>query len=258
VRELVKRVDDFFASFIEDEVGRAFFLHLPFWGISLFLAWCLMGEFGLYLLWAAIVFVVVPFSVAAGYREIYEHDGYQRHAGKWTAFRASLALYAVAVLALIGVPGWYQGLLMRAIESDAFTKAYWWAVVHWWQVFNFYREDELKELQAFANRLRFSYAIWQWSFFASAAIVAPAFFFWFCAIAKDLAKQEKIEAARRESEAMEAKRRADARAREMAEYSQREEKRRNEELEAKMEERRKIEAKVNEVRGKDPWESGFL
>jgi hypothetical protein len=57
---------------------------------------------------------------------------------------------------------------------------------------------------------------------------------------------------------MEAKRRADARAREMAEYSQREEKRRNEELEAKMEERRKIEAKVNEVRGKDPWESGFL
>ena len=59
-----KKVDEFFAAFIDDEANRFFVMNLPFWSFVAYVVWNLMESLGLYLLWAGVVFVLAPYLIA--------------------------------------------------------------------------------------------------------------------------------------------------------------------------------------------------
>jgi hypothetical protein len=74
----------FFAGLIPDEGPRVFFLHLPFWGGLLCIAWNLAEHFGLYLIWAAVVFAIFALHGLASFGYVI----YERN--KFVAFRQKL------------------------------------------------------------------------------------------------------------------------------------------------------------------------
>ena len=77
--DFIEKVDDFFSGLIEDEVGRFCFMHLPFWGLIVYLIWNLTESLGLYLIWVVLVFVATPYLIAKGLFKLYESRHYARN-----------------------------------------------------------------------------------------------------------------------------------------------------------------------------------
>lgn len=254
----VKKVDDFFALFVDDEAGRFFFLHVPFWGLVIFIGWHVMESLGLFLLWGAFVFAAVPYVIANVYLGIYEQDRFEHYEGKLTMFRVALTAYAASILALIGVPGWYFGFILQAAQTKVFEGAYWAVVVFWWELFNFYHGYTKKAAQEFVNGFVFQFQTWQWSFLVSAVVITPILFYRLYAKAKERTRDEELDQIRHEREAKERIEQAQAKAQELEKRRQLNEKKRLEEERIESEKQKKIQEKINEVKGKDPWDSGFL
>lgn len=169
--------------------------------------------------------------------------------------------YAVSILALIGVPGWYFGFVLRGIQTQAFSDAYWAGIVYWWRFFNFYHEStsaEVKAAQAFANHYDFHYQTWQVSFLVSAIVMTPFLFWLIHSAAKENARTEELEHLRLLKEAEKKTAEEEASQRRLAERQRQFEERRLQEEKAEKERQKKIQEKINEVKGKDPWDSGFL
>jgi signal transduction histidine kinase len=260
VGSIIKKVDDVFAVFIQDEAGRFFCLHLPFWGVAILITWAVALTLGIYLIWGAIVFGLIPFCAAGIFQGIYEAEQYNE---KKTGLVVAAVVYVAAALTLIGVPGVRFGLLFTVIETKTFEAAYWWVVEGWWRVFHFYHDfkgtkAELNEMQDFVNGFSFHFSTWQWEFLVSAFAIAPLMYWWIHKKARERAWDEELENARLDRETEERVEQAKTKAREMAERQRLNEARRIKEAEVEKEKQSKIQEKINEVKGKDPWDSGFL
>ena len=256
----IKKVDDFFSLIIEEEAGRFFCLHLPFWAFVIFVTWNVTEAIGLYLIWGGIVFAVTPFAVAVVFHAILESEKYNE---KKTAFRVLIGVYAAAILALIGVPGLYLGLVFNIVRTQTFSDAYWTVIVGWYRFFHFYHEfkgtkAEIKAGQDFINEYQFSFFTWQVSFLVSAVVIAPLMFWWFGKKERDREWALEMENARLKQEARAAKEQEEAARRFQEEQQRKFEERQRQEKLAEEEKQKKIQEKINEVKGKDPWDSGFL
>jgi len=259
VGNIIGRVDEFFASLIGDDVGRFFCLHLPFWGTIIFFAWNITEAVGLFLLFAAIVFLLTPYVVAQIGLSIYAEDQIHYSGGsKWGLFRFSLCGYIIAVLALIGVPGWYFGFIMEGIRTKTFTEFYWDVIYFWYQVFNFYHRVKPKDLKLFLQDFSFAYQTWQIAFLISSVVITPILFYYFYQKTRQQAEIEAFEQTRSESEARARLELEKAQIEKQEERNRVFEERRRKELEAEQEKQKKIQEKLQEIKGKDPWDSGFL
>jgi hypothetical protein len=256
----VKKVDEFFSVIIEDGAGRFFCLHLPFWGLVGIVGWHVIEALGLFLIWGGIVFLLIPGLSAWAFQGLCEQEQFSEDKG---AIQVAVGVYAAAVLAMTGIPGWYFGFALQGIQTQAFSDAYWAGIVYWWRFFNFYRnfkstKAELKEAQAFLNHYQFSYQTWQVLFLISAMVVTPLLFWWIHNMAVARARSEELEHLRLLKEAEEKKAREDAYNRTVEERQRQHQERRLKEEQAEKEKQRKIQEKFNEIKGKDPWDSGFL
>jgi hypothetical protein len=243
---------------IDDEVGRFFCLHLPFWGFIIYVIWHLLEYLGLYIIWAGAVFVVAPYIVAVVMHGIHNQDKFEYYEGPVTLFRFTLAGYLVSILALIGIPGWYFGYLMQALGRQAFIDFYWNVIVLWYRVFNFYHGFSPQSLKEFANGYIFKYPNWQWSFLLSSVVIVPGIFYWLYSQAQEKARIEEKERQRLEAKTEQMRLRDEAREKDLAARQLAYEERQKLELEIEKEKQRELQAKINEIKGKDPWDSGFL
>lgn len=253
--DFIEKVDDFFSGLIEDEVGRFCFMHLPFLGLIVYLIWNLTESLGLYLIWVVVVFVATPYLIAKGLFKLYESRHYERNQIR---FRWSVVLYAISVPTFIGVPHLYYGLFIKLLQSALFAKAYWNVIMLWWKLFNFYHDYKRKDLQNFLKPLVFSFDHWQICFLISAVVIAPLLFYRRNLKARMLELAQEREVIRYQKERAEqlAKERADEEHRLARKLAY--EERLRQEREAEQIVQKKLQAKINEVKGKDPWESGFL
>jgi hypothetical protein len=80
----------------------------------------------------------------------------------------------------------------------------------------------------------------------------------FYEIAKDEAKKQELAKIKALEEVAERRERDEARSKEIAARELAYEKEKKRELAIEQEKQRKIKAKITEVKGKDPWSSGFL
>ncbi len=251
----IAKVDDFFAGLIPDEGPRVFFLHLPFWGGLLCIAWNLAEHFGLYLIWAAVVFAIVPYMLASLGHGIYERNKFASTAKVvWFA----LIGYLVAVYLIIGIPGFRNGYLIRALASETFATWYVHGLVIWYRVFNFYHDIDPKEFKKFIYRFELNYQTWQWCLLVSLLVIVPGMCYLFYEIAKDEAKKQELAKIKALEEVAERRERDESRSKEIAARELAYEKEKKRELAIEQEKQRKIKAKITEVKGKDPWSSGFL
>ena len=257
--KIIKSVNEFFEKIAPDEVGRFFFLHLPFWSLVGFIMWRIAEFFGLQLLFAFVVFIFIPLIPAVGILETYNSEfRYREHRDKVRFWQVSVVVYLAATLTLVGIPRVYSGLLMDAVKSTYFNEAYWTVISYWWRFFNFYHDYKIKDAQAFVNRFVFNYEECQELFFMSSVIVAPVLFWWLYAKGRRTEAAQEREAMREEASAKKAEEKLEADRKAMAERERIFNERLKREQEAKREEQRKLQEKINEVKGKDPWDSGFL
>jgi hypothetical protein len=260
VGNAIKKVDDFFGLFIQDEAGRFFFLHLPFWGFILYASWFITEAIGLFLIWGTIVFLIVPYFSAGVIKGMFEGA---ENTGDKGVIWFGIGSYAVSILALIGVPGWYFGFVLDGVQTQWFTYAYTAVIVYWWRFFNFYHDfksaaAELKAAQAFANHYAFSVRAWQVSFLVSAVVVMPILFWRIRIKERARVRAEELEQQRLLRGAEKKKAEEEASQRRYEEQQRLREQRRLKEEKAEEERQKKIQEKINEVKGKDPWGSGFL
>ena len=251
----IAKVDDFFATLIPEDGPRVFFLHLPFWGGLLCIAWNLAEHFGLYLIWAAVVFAIFPYGLASFGHGIYERNKFLSTAKVvWFA----LISYLAAVYLIIGIPGFRNGYLIRALASETFATWYVQGLVIWYRVFNFYHEIDPKEFKKFIYRFELNYQTWQWCFLVSLLVIVPGMFYLFYDAAKDESKKQELAKIKALEEVEERREREEAHRKECAERELAYEKEKKREIAIEQEKQRKIKAKITEVKGKDPWSSGFL
>jgi len=255
VGNFIKKVDEFFEMFIGDEMGRGFFLHLPFWGVIIFFLWNLTEALGLYLIWIVVVFGLIPFFSALGFQAIYDMDKYSESQIKP---RIALGIYVTAVLTLIGIPGLYFGLIIKGVQTSMFSDSYWEVINTWWNFFNFYHKYSLKEAQAFVNRYVFHYQSWQISFLISAVVIAPMIFWSLHKDEKEQVRIDELNSRRLNNEAAEKIKQEAIKQKEYEVWQLKVKQERYREEQAEIERQRKIQEKIKEVKGKDPWGSGFL
>ena len=254
-----KKVDEFFAAFIDDEANRFFVMNLPFWSFVAYVTWSLTESLGLYLLWAGVVFVAVPYAISRLALMIYsEGQIKQDGVGKWQPPWAWICGYAVSILVLIGIPGLYFGYVMKFVQSKVFNDFYWGFVVLWWKFFNFYHNYKMKELEAFAQGFSYRYLTWAWSFLVSAVAVVPGMFYWFYASAKERIQAEELEQSRVAEKARATRLYEEAQAKEADQRQRTYEAKKLRDQQEQLEKQKKIQDKLNEIKGKDPWDSGFL
>lgn len=254
-----KKVDEFFAAFIDDEANRFFVMNLPFWSFVFYVTWNLTESLGLYLLWVGVVFGLTPYAIARAGLMIYGEDQIKRDGvGVWQPPWAWICGYVVSVLVLIGIPGFYFGYVLQFAQSKAFNDFYWGFVVLWWKVFNFYHDYKMKDLDSFAQGFSFRYLTWAWSFFVSAALVVPGMFYWLYTSAKKRFQAEELEQSRLAEKARATRLYEEAQAKDAEERQRAYEAKQLNEQQVQKEKQRKLQAKINEIKGKDPWDSGFL
>lgn len=254
-----RKVDEFFAMFVDDEMGRFFCFNLPFWGFVVYVTWNLTQALGLYLLWAGVVFGLTPYVIARAGLMIYDEDQIKQDSvGHWQPPWAWICGYVVSVLVLIGIPGLYFGYVLKLAQSKAFNDFYWGFVVLWWKVFNFYHDYKTKELEAFAQGFSFRYLTWSWSFFVSAAVIVPGMFYWLYGTTKESLQAEELEQNKLAEKARATKLYEEVQAKQADERQRTYEVKKLLEQQEQMEKKKKIQAKINEIKGKDPWDSGFL
>ena len=251
----IEKVDEFFYTLIQEEGPRVFCLHLPFWGGLLCIVWNLAEHFGLYLIWAIVVFAIVPYMLASLGHGIYERNKFASTAkAVWFALIGYLAM----VYLIIGIPTLRNGYLIRALASETFATWYVQGLVIWYRVFNFYHEIDPKEFKKFIYRFELNYQTWQWCFLVSLLVIVPGMFYLFYDAAKDEAKKQELARIKAAEEVAERRARDEARSKEIAARELAYEKEKKREQEIEQEKQRKIKAKITEVNGKDPWSSGFL
>lgn len=254
-----KKVDEFFATFVDDEMGRFFCFNLPFWSFVVYVTWNLTESLGLYLLWAGVVFMAAPYVIARVGLMIYSEDQIKQDGvGQWQPPWAWICGYVVSVLVLIGIPGLYFGYVLKFAQSKMFNDFYWGFVVLWWKVFNFYHDYKMKDLESFAQGFSFRYLTWAWSFFVSAALMVPGMLYWMYASAKENFQAEEIEENRLATAVRALKLQEEAQTKEAQKRQLVFEEKKQQEEQAQKEKQRKLQEKMNEIKGKDPWESGFL
>ena len=254
-----QKVDEFFATFVDDEMGRFFCFNLPFWSFVLYVTWNLTESFGLYLLWASVVFGLIPYAIARLGFMIYGEDQIKQDGvGHWQPPWAWICGYVVSVLVLIGIPGLYFGYVMKFSQSKVFNDFYWGFVVLWWKVFNFYHDYKMKDLESFAQGFSFRYLTWAWSFFVSAVVIVPGIFYWLYSSTKGRLQAEELERSRLAEKALTKRLYEEAQAKEAEDRQRAFETKKLREQQEQLEKNKKIQAKINEIKGKDPWDSGFL
>ena len=251
----IEKVDDFFYGLIPDEGPRVFFLHLPFWGGLLCIAWNLAEHFGLYLIWAVVVFAILPYMLASLGYVIYERNKFKSSA---KVVWGVLISYLAMVYWIIGIPTLRNGYLILALASETFATWYVHGLVIWYRVFNFYHDIDPKEFKKFIYRFELNYQTWQWCLLVSLLVIVPGMCYLFYEIAKDEAKKQELAKIKALEEVAERRERDEARSKEIAARELAYEKEKKRELAIEQEKQRKIKAKITEVKGKDPWSSGFL
>lgn len=254
-----KKVDEFFATFVDDEMGRFFCFNLPFWSFVAYVTWNLTESLGLYLLWAGVVFGLTPYSVARTGLMIYGEDQIKQDGvGQWQPPWPWICGYVVSILVLIGMPGLYFGYIMKFAQGTAFNDFYWGFVVLWWKFFNFYHDYKTKEIQDFAQGFSFRYLTWAWSFFVSAVVIVPGMFYWLYTSAKERFQTEELEQSRLTEKARSTRLYEEAQAKDTEERQRAFDAKKLNEQQVQKEKQKNIQAKINEIKGKDPWDSGFL
>ncbi len=201
------------------------------------------------------VFAILPYALASLGHGIYERN---KFASKAKAVWFTLISYLAAVYLIIGIPGFRNGYLIRALASETFATWYVQGLVIWYRVFNFYHEIDPKEFKKFIYRFELNYQTWQWCLLVSLLVIVPGMFYLFYDAAKDEAKKQEIAKIKADEEIEERRVRDEARKKELAERELAYEKEKKREQEIEQEKQRKIKAKITEVKGKDPWSSGFL
>ncbi|MEK7484109.1 MAG: hypothetical protein AABZ60_07240, partial [Planctomycetota bacterium] len=164
----------------------------------------------------------------------------------------------VATLVVVGVPGWYFGLLMEWVRSKLFTEIYWTVITYWWRFFSFYHDFKVKDTKRFLKGFAFNYHYCQIAFFVSGVLIAPIMFYWLYVKERKKEKAEAAELIRLAEEAREKQDKEETRKKIMEERERVHAERLRLEQEAKLEEKRKLEERIKEIKGKDPWDSGFL
>ena len=196
------------------------------------------------------------------------------------------AMYGIMTLVLIGIPEIYFGIIPFLMSTKTFAHAYWLTLKDWFyflHVFgshSFLRAVTKKELLNYLTSQGSKTITWQWLLFTSHLVIIPilAIRSYLKSEAKKIADerrqlelefQREAEARRQaknleseneirhrvekqrlskikaeEDRLLEIRKREDARVAEI--------RRREEELE------KKRQAKIQEVKGKNPWDSGFL
>lgn len=254
-----RKVDDFFAAFIDDEMGRFFCFNLPFWSFVVYVTWNLTESLGLYLLWTGVVFGLTPYAIAHLGLMIYSEDQIKRDGvGRFQPPWPWICGYVISVLVLIGIPGLYFGYVMKFAQSKAFNDFYWGFVVLWWKVFNFYHDYKMKDLESFAQGFSFRYLTWAWSFLVSAVVAVPGMFYWLYGSIKERFQAEELEQSRLAEKARDLKLYEEAQAKQADERQRAYEAKKLREQQEQLESQKKIQVKINEIKGKDPWDSGFL
>ena len=254
----VNGVNQFFEAIIDDEVGRFFCLHLPFWALVIYSLWHLTEYLGLFLIAAALIFVWTPYFIARVGHRLYEQSKEECNEAYDKSFWVGLGIHVVSILVSIGVPYWYEGFMMALARSQFFIKSYWFVVESWWEIFNFYHKYKIRDLNSFSDNFVFNFQKLQWAFFISAVLIVPGLFFWIDSKAKKQSKQDEAQYQRSMKEAEDRREKESQKEIESEARRKSYEERLRQENEAKKEEMIKLQVKINEVKGKDPWESGFL
>lgn len=257
--KLIKRVNHLFADLVPDEAPRFFCLHLPFWGFLSLVLWHVAKHYGPHLLWAGVAFWLTPYLVARLALRIYGEENIRNDGiGQWQAPKPWILGYAVMILVLIGIPGWYFGLIIKLVQSSVFNKVYWGFLKIWFEVFNFYRDYKFKELEEFARGFSFRYWALAWSLMVSSVVMVPALFYFLYGKTKEKLYEEEL-AQSQQAERIRSKRLyEEAQAKEAKERKLAYEAKKELAEKEKLEKQKKIQERLDEIKGKDPWDSGFL
>ena len=203
----------------------------------------------------------------------------------------AVGAYVFSLLVLIGIPHLYGGLIIQMVKSNIFQSFYWFFANLWFVIFNF-AHPTAQSLAAFHQSMVISYDALILKLLLGFGIIAPAMAFSLHpGIKEKRAKDRDLEVLakakrEREFEEIERKRRlaeydrieraqegsrlreefklkqeanrgaAIAAANAETERLKRERKSHLEQIE--VEKKRKVEARIQEVKGKNPWDSDFI
>lgn len=267
--KLIKWIDQRFKWLIPDPVGRVALLHLPFWGLVIFSSHVRIREYGLLTIWLYVFLVAWPVVAAKVLVLTAEEENKKALYDPSSGLKVVIFSYLVYVLTMIGIPGAYPGLIPFLLQTDTFSTGYQYVMVYWYRAFSFGDPVNKKVLVKFISSMLSQRDVWHRDLFFSHVVTAPILAAWFYSKSKARAyalqgleekreaEQElqlKLEAERFEEE----KRRQLEQAKKNLEEKKLKEERFRQQKALEEEKQKKLAAKINEVKGKSPWDSGFL
>ena len=252
-----KAVDEFIEDFVYDEFWR-FVINVIAWILISFILWFFSAWFGPLVFW----FIILCFLPSLLFSLLLKGEPL------WLTWGLGIIL----LLALVGVPYVFYGYLMKLVMTKTFSSVYIWSINIWW---------------GFLNHLHpFSNADITWDMYSLNYQNLEVFFFItglvlpniICAFLPDkeyklpsyeadpiyytptplTPEEEALKIKEDQIELLEARKAQAIREKALEEERQAHARARAEEARVKKEEEERRQKKIQEVRGKNPWDSGFL
>ena len=283
-------VDNLLKPFISFEDYRIT-AQMLLWTIVILLFHNLVEHYALLIVMDVVLFYSCPWFVAneacRTYLEVRESQPpYQEDPLKF-----AVGAYVFSLFVLIGIPHLYGGLIIQMVKSNIFQSFYWFFVNLWFVIFNFAHPTQ-PNFDAFHQSMVISYDGLIFKLLLGFGIIAPAMAFsLYPRLKEKRAKDRDIEVlakAKREREFEEIERerrlaeydrieraqegsrlreefklnqeanRAEAVAASKAETERLKRERKSHLEQIEVEKKRKIETRIQEVKGKNPWDSDFI
>jgi hypothetical protein len=220
-------------------------------------------------IWLYVFLAATPIVVAKVFVLVAAEENEKALYDPSSGLKVVIFSYLVYVLTMIGIPGVYPGLVPFLLQTDTFSTGYQYVMVYWYLAFSFGDSVNKKVLVKFISSMLSQREVWHRDLFFSHVVTAPILAVWFYSKSKarvyalerleekrkvEQELQLKLEAERFEEE----KRRQLEQEKKTLEEKRIRDERLRQQKALEAEKKKKIEEKINEVKGKSPWDSGFL
>ena len=290
VSKIWSSVDNLLKPFISFEDYRIT-AQMLLWTIVILLFHNLVEHYAPLIVMDLVLFYSCPWFVANEACQVYLEFKEKQPPYQEDPLKFAVGAYVFSLLVLIGIPHLYGGLIIQMVKSNIFQSFYWFFAKIWFVIFNFAHPTK-PNFDAFHQSMVISYDGLVFKLLLGFGVIAPAMAILLYPWLKDkrvkdrelevlmrakrerefeekererrLAEYERIEQAQeniRLREEFKLKQEASlaattASANAETERLKRERKSHLEQIE--IEKKRKVEARIQEVKGKNPWDSDFI
>jgi len=290
VSKVWRSIDNFLKPFISYADFRIT-AQLLLWTGVILLFHNLIEHYVLLIVMDLVLFYSCPWFVANEACQTYLEMGENQPPYQEDPLKFAAGAYVFSLLVMIGIPHLYGGFIIQMVKSNLFDSFYWVFANIWFVIFNF-AHPTTQSLATFHQSMVISYDALALKLLLSFGVIVPVMAFLLYPGLKEKRAKDKeletLEKAKRERDFEQKERermrpeyeqieraREDLRLREEFRLKQeanraaasaasnaeterlkRERKSHFEQIE--VEERRKVEARIQEVKGKNPWDSDFI